>query len=954
MSESESIDSSSPENSLRRKSIPVFDSEAINDPAWFFASLVDNLPVNVVCKDSDGKFTYVNQAFSNLMGRPAEDFVGKTDFDIASPELAQKYRSDDITVMSSGAVFREVEGVEVNGADADQQHYFEVRKSPLFDRDGNVVGIEAVFWDVTAQKEAEAAADHERFLIDALMDNVPDSIYFKDTDSRFIRVSTGLAEKFAFGDPDAVLGKTDADLFSSEHADEALNDEREIMRTRKPILNKVEKETWPDDRVTWCSTTKMALLDQAGEVAGTFGISRDITNLVLAEEALRKAKLAADKANQAKSDFMANMSHEIRTPMNAVLGITELLLDTELSSTQREYLNMVLSSAESLLSLINDILDFSKIEAGKLELDPAPFNLRDAIGDTLQVLGMRAQSKNLELSFGVDSDVPNHLFGDVGRLRQVIVNLVGNAIKFTKKGEINVDVKCQSIVDQHVNLLINVSDTGIGIPKSKLKSIFREFEQADASTTRVYGGSGLGLAIASKLVELMEGELRVESEVGQGSRFSFTAKLQIQSRNVDTETLDPVPIEGIHVLIIDGNETNRLIVHDMLSNWGMKPTAQASIEDAVAMLRQSRSKQDAFALVLADANLVSQQNTDWVKSIQTATHDELPIILLTSDLGDFQKYDRMANVFQLIKPLKQSQVFEAILCALKVENQLDDLHPRVAAERPDRPLKVLLAEDNLVNQKLALGVLAKHGHQVTVANNGEEAVETWKNGDFDLILMDIQMPKLDGFEATKQIRKLEAGTGRHTPILAMTARAMESDRQECFAAGMDDFLSKPIRINQFMTRLQQVGASLKSPVGAIAPGSDKWIASRSASSDTRRNEPVAEVVDWKQALEFTNGDEELLRSLIEVLLEDAPNLIANVEQAIGSDSPADLRLQAHTLKGSVLFLGDVELAKTACQLEELGAAGTTSSASELFRTLQSDWTRLSVALEAKKLNSTAT
>ncbi len=889
MNESETSEPERTDETGDLNSALCYDKEAIDDPLWFFAHVVDNLPVNVVCKNSEGHFTYVNRAFASLMDRPAEEFIGKSDFDFSPHELASKYVTDDRWVMETRRAFR---GVEMTQTATDEKQFFEVRKTPLLDRNGEVIGIEAVFWNVTRQKEAEAAAEHERFLLHALMDNVPDSIYFKDIDSRFVRISKGQARKFGVTDPDDILGKTDADIFSAEHAEQARRDELEIMRTEKPLLSKVEKETWPDGPDTWCSTTKMPLRDQDGDVVGTFGISRDITELVLAEEALRKAKMAADAANRAKSDFLANMSHEIRTPMNAVLGITELLLDTDLTATQRDYLGMVLSSGESLLSLINDILDFSKIEAGKLELSPSQFDLRDSLGDTVRVLGLRAHAKDLELAFSVDADVPDCLIGDIGRLQQIVINLVGNAIKFTKAGEVVMNVSLHSCDEETAVIHVCVSDTGIGIPASKLEMIFREFEQADSSTTRDFGGSGLGLAISSRLVELMGGEIHVESDEGKGSTFSFTTEFQLVAESALAARSSPPVIEGTKALIVDDNDTNRLILNDMLLNWGMEPFLASSADQALEILYTARDQGDSIPIVLTDVQMPSQ---DGFKLCEVIRQDEtlscVPIVMLTSGLreGDIQESRSLGVTCHLIKPLKQSEVFQAIISALGSEltNDQKVVEPFKEAGILSRPLSVLLVEDNIVNQKLALGVLAQHHHEVVVANNGLEAIEIWRESQFDLILMDVQMPEMDGFQATQEIRKLEKQRGDHTPIIAMTARAMEQDRTACIAAGMDDYLAKPIHIKDLHVKME----------GIVAANEQRKTSSHQ--------------IDWETATANVNGDLGLLKSLVEVLRNDAPRLMKKIETAIVETDAAELKLNSHTLKGSVLFLGNVELTKPA-------------------------------------------
>jgi len=521
------------------------------------------------------------------------------------------------------------------------------------------------------------------------------------------------------------------------------------MRTGNPIVDKVERETWEDAPDTWASSTKLPWRDATGEVTGTFGVSRDVTKQVLAEKKLEKAKEEADQANRAKSDFLANMSHEIRTPMNAVIGISELLLESNLTDEQREYVAMVLSSGESLLELINDLLDFSKIEAGKIDLDHEPFELRGVASNIVRTLAVRANSKKLNLDFVVAEEVPYFLVGDRHRFRQIILNLLGNAIKFTEDGEVVLEITLVDRTESHAIIRVAIRDTGIGIPESQREQIFRNFEQADASTTRQYGGTGLGLAISKRLVELMGGEIGVTSAEGQGSTFFFTAKLEISS----------------------------------------------------------------------DAMVVAPE------------------------VADHQQQPEEQNV------------------------SLDD--------RPTETLRVLLAEDNAVNRKLAVALLDRQGHAVTIANNGREAVDQWQAGEFDLVLMDVQMPVMDGFEATAEIRRCEASMpgNPHTCIIAVTARARKSDRQNCLDAGMDDYIAKPIRIGNFSEVLSR-RAQIKSTANA-----DNDLAATVVDSPqpVRAQSAPAEDINWGYALESVAGDPDLLKIIVETLVDTGPGLIEEAE-----------------------------------------------------------------------------
>ena len=567
-------------------------------------------------------------------------------------------------------------------------------------------------------------------------------------------------------------------------------------------MDKEEEQAWPDGTTVWFSTTKVPLRDAEGKTIGTIGISRDISDRKRAELHMQAAKEAAEAASRAKSDFLANMSHEIRTPMNAIIGMTELVLDTELNASQRDYLKMVQESGECLLSVINDILDFSKIEAGKLDLERAPFDLRESLGDTMKSLAVRAHAKGLELACQIRPDVPDRLMGDAGRLRQIVVNLVGNAVKFTEAGEVVLDVDRQSQSDEEVVLHFTVSDTGIGIPEEKQAAIFEAFEQADSSTTRRFGGTGLGLAISTRLVRAMNGRIWVESEVGRGSKFHFTARFGIPTGT--PTVVSPAKtaiIRGTRVLVVDDNATNRRILEEMLCNWGMRPVTAAGAGEALRLLREAQQAGDPYVLVLTDANMPDIDGFSLAEQVkQDAQVGSTVIMMLTSGdrPGDISRCQQLGVAAYLLKPIKQSELFDAIALALGISEPEDEAAETPAAEQASRlpALRILLAEDSLVSQKLAMGLLEKYGHTVVIANHGREAVAALESQDFDLVLMDVQMPEMDGFEATGVIRAKEKRTGGHIPIIAMTAHAMKGDRERCLEAGMDGYISKPIRVKE--------------------------------------------------------------------------------------------------------------------------------------------------------------
>ncbi len=778
-------------------------------------------------------------------------------------------------------------------------------------------------------------ADHSdgESLFLSLIHNIPACFIRKDREGRILFANDKFAEMIGTK-ADKMIGKTVGDLYEGDLGDMSRLEDVQVMETGE-VLDDVFDDV-VDGELRYYASRKGPVRNERGEIIGIQSIFWDITKQRVAElaleterEELENAKQAADNANRAKSDFLANMSHEIRTPMNAIIGMTDLLLETQLTKTQNEYLIMVQDSGEALLALLNDILDFSKIEAGKLELETTAFDIRETLGDAMKGLGFRAHNKGLELAVRIDTAIPTFLLGDSGRIRQIIVNLIGNAIKFTEHGEVVLQIECREVSEAQVTLLFSVIDTGVGIAEEHCDKVFQKFEQADASTTRKFGGTGLGLSISSRLVQMMNGRIWVESELGRGSKFHFEIPLAIDHSSPIAKPLKrQVDIQGIRVLIVDDNATNRRILKDMLTNWGMNPTTASGGSLALQALADANEENDSFQLVISDVNMPEMDGLMLANAIvEKSLLNPTSVIMLTSGArpNDISDLHSLGVKLHLLKPAKQSEVYDAVVQSLSAlgSNMATEVisEPRThKMAKSSNELRILLAEDNLVNQKLAIGILTKLGHHVTLANNGKEALQQIEKSTFDLVLMDVQMPVIDGLAATRELRRRECSTQTHLPVVALTAHAMRGDRERCFEAGMDNYLTKPIRLQDMADKLAEL-----------------FTDSTSQAKDNHSNKATPQpnaIIHWPEALANVGNDEELLHDLIELFLSETPGLVKDVVAAASPNGSKSLAAATHSLKGSMAFLNPKSALDCAEKVEQLAASGDMDAATSLLSELQ--------------------
>ena len=902
-----------------------------------YRSLIESLPINVFRKDAQGHFVFANQRYCDELHKRLDELVGRTDFTFFPPDLAEKYRRDDQRVMRERLV---VEDIEAHHTPDGQRLHVQVMKAPATDIKGKVIGTQTMFWDVTPRVEAEEALQRSTSRFKKLFDANIIGIMLADLSGRVLEANDAYLALTGYSRDDLTAGRLRWDkLTPPEYRKFDLQAIESLNRTG--VCPPWEKEYIRKDGNRVPVMLGVSMLDNSTSECICFVL--DMTKQKRVEAQLLRAKDEADSASQAKSLFLANMSHEIRTPMNAIIGLTELVLDSDLAPQQRDNLTAVAESAEALLSLINHILDFSKIEAGKLEIDAVEFSLRTMVAGILKTLALEAHRKRLELVGDIRSDVPDRLIGDVVKLRQILMNLLGNAVKFTDSGEVVLRVTVSSRDELSLELRFDVVDTGIGIPEDRQHAIFEAFEQVHKSINRKYGGTGLGLSITSKLALLMGGRVWVKSEPGHGSTFFVTSQVRLAASELASAAMNPSALDGLRALIVDDNATSRQNLMDLLTSWRMRPVAVAGAKEAISTLKRLKSEESSFAFSLIDSQMPEGDGFELAAALRVEFADragQLLLLLSSPDrAGEQAQCDRAGIAAAIAKPVNESELFDTLISLrLGSGDNSSPVLPTRALTTARSVLRVLLVEDSLFNQKLAIALLEKRGHLVTIANNGREAVDWFFRQPFDRVLMDVQMPEMDGLEATQVIRQREARSGWHVPIIAMTAQAMSGDRERCLSAGMDEYVTKPIRADQLYEVLESDFSN------AVFPKETAFKADRPKRRGTMRKPPAAEglppenvnggSVDWRHAMTMVGGDRALLKDVTAACLEDFPRWIQQFDQAMSEQQAPLFRRAAHSLRGACRTFGMERLATPTQELESLAMAGNLAAAAQLLSSLR--------------------
>jgi two-component system, sensor histidine kinase and response regulator len=874
---------------------------------------------------SDLSMTFVSSNVREILGYEPADFRGSFWIDHVHPEDRQGVLAqirDELH--ATGHTVMEYRFLRADGT----YRTMKDEQRILRDADGRPTEIAGYWIDVTQERRLTEAMDRWYSVSLDLACQI-------DVEGRYTRVNPTYSRILGYEASD-LLGKPLTHFVHTDDLEATSKTLRQLWAGGAPVRFEC-RYRHRDGTYRWLQWDAHPYPDRGFLYAS----ARDITEGKARKVELERAKLAADKANEAKGEFLANVSHEIRTPMNGIIGMTELALDTQLTDQQREYLQMVQSSALALLDVINSVLDFSKIDAGKLQLEEIDFTLRETITGALKPLALTSSTKGLELLYDEGPGVPERLRGDPGRLRQVLVNLVGNAVKFTEQGEVGVTMEKVRDLEDGVEVRIEVHDTGIGIPADKLDYIFESFHQVDGSTSRRFGGTGLGLSIASGIVRMMGGEILVESTEGGGSTFHFTVPFRLGNQVARRPLLPTGELTGLRVLVLDDNETNRRILEGYLGRMGMDTVTVSTGAEALEILDGSHRSGEPLDMIVTDVHMAEMDGFEVARRIRADSRfDDLVIVTITSAgrPGDGVLCEQLGISSYLLKPVTPTELRDAIQLTLAQDRRAPDeaqLVTRHTLREAWESLRVLLAEDNEVNQRLATAILQRLGHVVTHAKSGREVLEHLEKDTFDLILMDIQMPEMGGVEATQRIRAREASEGGHLPIVAMTAHAMAGDRERFLAAGMDEYISKPISQERLREVVRNLGkASHQSDMAPARGGTDDPSRTEKTAVSTSPAPDAADMpFNREELLKRVESDVELLSTLVAVFKADRPHRMAEIENAVRAEDATALSAAAHTIKGALGVFGAEPARSISEELENLGRVGRVDGARELVTRL---------------------
>jgi PAS domain S-box-containing protein len=927
-------------------------------------SVLDNMGDGVIVADESAMFLVWNPAAKRIVG------MGPLEVSAQSwPEAYGFYLADGKTICPAEdlPLARAMRGESVDdcelllrNSEVPQGVWISVNARPLKDDTGNLAGGLIVLRDITAAKRIRAELTARDEVNRAILATTHEAFVAIDSDSVIRQWNKQAEATFGWSAQEAIGRAITETIIPATYVLQHLAGVQKFLETGEAAIfnRRLELVALHRDGHEFPIELTVTPVKQ-GEGILFSAFVHDISQRQRAERELGRAKVAAEAASRAKSMFLANMSHEIRTPMNAIIGMTELVLDMQLSPIQHEYLSMVQESAEALLEVINDILDFSKIEAGRFDLEPAVFDLRDALGDTMKSLAVRAHRKSLELACHVAPEIPESVTGDKYRLRQVIINLVGNALKFTDQGEVVLSATCEQLQNQDIVVHFAVRDTGVGIPANQQQRIFEAFEQADESSTRRFSGTGLGLSISTRLTELMGGRIWVESQMGQGSTFHFTVKFGLPTPDqIPARSVPEISLHGVRVLVVDDNETNCQILEEMLQSWGMQPARLIHSTQAMELMHEQQQVHRPFDLVLVDAKMPVLDGYSLVEQIKQDPALRLTVVIMLTSGAISEKvgHSESGAARCQTKPVKQSELLDAIAESLSGVRGLSAApaveHPLVTPSSLP-PLRILLAEDSLFNQKIALAMLEPRGHHLEIAVNGREALAKWAAAHFDLVLMDVQMPEMDGLEATQAIRERERSSGKRTPIVAMTAHAIKGDRERCLEAGMDAYVSKPVRSRELHATIERLMAEpWARPQGTVV--SENALTASPGACDQRACPPSSAptmnstngILNWEATLKKTEFNEATLQELAAVFLRECPKLLKEIRESLAAGDTTALRRAAHTLKGSAALFESTAATAAAQQMEAFAKQNNLAEAQGLSSRVEAEALRLSAALAA--------